>query len=162
LLNQERLIRTIHPCGGRIFESLREIAPEALERESLAFGAAAPHVQQMICRYTERPRLERADAAEGRQLRDDPQENFLRRIFGVGRMPQHPDRQIVDILPGGRDERLERLTIARFGALCKRFERGAVHAGHARRAWMTPRNTRSSSPSAATCASKSPAGMSAP
>src|SRR5205823_14594059 len=90
-------------CG--IAQSGLEVVPKAIERECLSLGAASPRVQQVVRGYPERPGAESAVAAERPELRDDPYENLLRRIFGVRGMPEHPDRHIVDVVANRRDQR---------------------------------------------------------
>jgi hypothetical protein len=72
-------------------QAVVELVAETLERVPLLQEALSRR-QQVVGGNAVRPRREHAVAAERREARDDADQDLLRRIAGVLRMPKHPQR----------------------------------------------------------------------
>ena len=64
-------------------------------------------IQQVVDDEAIQPGPELALAAKGRQLGDELEENFLRRVLGILRVEHHPERDVVDPALVPADEQLE-------------------------------------------------------
>ncbi len=92
-------------CG---LQPALEIVGESLEAEMQPLDGALLHVQDVVDRQPIRPRFQPAPEAELRQVRDDADQDLLGRVLRVFTVPQHPQRQSVDVLAGtGTGARLE-------------------------------------------------------
>jgi hypothetical protein len=62
-----------------------------------ALDRALLHVEDVVDRDSIDPRLELAAKVELRQPRHDAHEDLLRRIFRVPPVPQHAEREAIDV-----------------------------------------------------------------
>src|SRR5438132_2867765 len=85
---------------------------EALECVAHRLDPALPHSPKIVRRDGEAPRREAAIAAIAREVRDDPDEDLLRRVARVLRMPKHAKSQRIDLILDCFDELLDRRRVA--------------------------------------------------
>lgn len=87
-------------CKARvgIREPGREVLGECLEAEPLALKPAAAPVEKVVDRDPVDPRAHRGLAAVGVEASEDLEEDLLRGVLGVVGVPEHPQRQSVDIV----------------------------------------------------------------
>jgi hypothetical protein len=85
--------------------------------------------KQGIAGYAIDPRRESALPLEGGQVRYDAEQDFLRGVLGIFRVPEHAESQIVDAILYGSEELIQGLPIAVYGALQQIF-------GHRQRSFL--------------------------
>jgi hypothetical protein len=109
-------------------QPIREVPGEPLEAEMKTLDRALLHVEDEVHRHPIRPRLQAAPEVELRQPRDDADEDLLCRVLGVLPVPEHPQREPVDIGLKGAHQALECLAVAVDGLPGHLLERDSV--GH--------------------------------
>ena len=109
LVDEQRLLGVGSAAG---LQAALEIVRETLEAEVQPLDGALLDVQDVVDRDPVRPRLQPALEAELRQVGDDADQDFLGRVLGVLAIPEHPQRQAVDVPLEGPHERVQRLAVA--------------------------------------------------
>jgi hypothetical protein len=150
LLGEQRLVDALRVV--RLVEPAGEVLAELVEAHRLALGATAPRGEQVVDGDAVGPRREPGVAAERAQARDELDQDLLRGVLGVGGMPEHAQRERVDRVLHGAQERLQGGAVAAPGAL----DRPLVYSGH--EASAIALSTVSSWPSASILASKTSSG----
>ena len=98
--------------GARGLQAVLEVLGEPLEAEVKTLDRALLDVEDVVHRHPIRPGLQAAPEVELRQPRDDADEDLLRRVLGVLAVPQHPEREAVDVGLKGSHQAVERLAVA--------------------------------------------------
>ena len=93
-------------------QTIEQVSGERVERRLHSFDAALRSIEQMVDSDAMHPRRERRIPPERRQACDDPDQDLLGGIFGVGRPGRHTQRQPIDTISHRHHEVVESHSIA--------------------------------------------------
>ena len=123
LFDEHGMLRVVR--GGGL-QPVCEVLGEPLEAEMQAFDRALLHVEDVVHRHAIRPRLQAAPEVELRQPRDDADQDLLGRVLGILAVPEHPQREAVDVGLKGSHQAFECLPVAVDGLPGHLLERDRV------------------------------------
>ena len=152
-----RFSTTSSGLGSIGSQPLVELLGELLERQLFPFRTALARGEQIIDGHAIHPRRKGTLAAERTEVGHDPNEDLLCGVLGVRRVPQHPHREVVNLVLNALHQRFEGRPIAFFSAfdqLCQfRSIKDCCHCRHivSRFGSRTRPTDRSALPLEATC-----------
>ena len=114
-LTRQRLALRVDLREGVGAQSAAEALVEDVERHRLAAAATDP--PEVAGGDPPYPRLERALAAKGSEVREDNDKDLLRRVLGVGGVAEHTERQPVHVVLERVEDGARGLAVAGGGGL---------------------------------------------
>jgi hypothetical protein len=98
-----------------LFETFMELAGEQPEVQVLAFDSTLPPIEDVVGRDAVRPGTERSLSSVRADARHDPDECLLRGVLRVVGMPEHAQREPIDVVLQRDEHRFERASVATTG-----------------------------------------------
>ena len=157
LLEEEALVdRGLTDARG-VGQALIELPAEPLEGEVLRLDPGPARRREVVAGDSVHPRQDRAVATEGAEVGDDADQDLLRRVPRVLRVPEHPEGEAVDAVLDPADQLVEREGVPLPCARDQRPERRVVaEVRHGYRVSRRARSVASSSRRIRDCAASVP------
>src|SRR5262249_26831296 len=114
----------------RVLQAVVKLRSESSEVEVFPFDPALAPVENVVRCNTVRPRTNGRLATIRPDTSHDSDQGLLGGVFGVLRVPEHPQRQPVDVVLEPCEHGFEGARVAATGGRGERSQLGVVYSGH--------------------------------